>query len=50
MKWYRSATAFISLKWVGEVTSGVTYTIPAFTMITDTEKTIVYTLVGTVPT
>ena len=50
MKWYRSATAFISLKWVGEVISGVTYTIPAFTMITDTEKTIVYTLVGTVPT
>lgn len=49
MKWYRSATAFISLKWVGEVESGVTYTIPAFTMITDTEKTIVYTLVGTVP-
>lgn len=50
MKWYRSASAFISLKWVGETLSGVNYTIPAFTMITDTEKTIVYTLVGTVPT
>jgi len=49
MKWYNSATSLVSLKWIGEVASNVTYPIPPFTMITDEDKTIVYTITGYVP-
>lgn len=49
MKWYRSATAFVSLKWIGEVKDFITCNIPAFTMITDEEKTVVYTITGYIP-
>lgn len=49
MKWYRSATVYMSLKWIGDIVGGVSYTIPAFTMVTDAEKTVVYTLVGSIP-
>lgn len=49
MKWYKSATAYLSLKWIGTLVDGVTYTIPAFTMVTDTEKSVVYTIVGSIP-
>ena len=45
MKWYRGATTNISIKWIGENTSS-TYTIPAFTMVSDYDSSIVYTLVG----
>jgi len=50
MKWYRSASVFVSLKWIGDTADGINYTIPAFTMVTDETKSIVYTLVGYVPT
>lgn len=50
MKWYRSASAYVSLKWIGDTMDGINYTIPAFTMVTDETKSIVYTLVGYVPT
>ena len=50
MKWYTSASTYLSLKWVGEVQQDVTYKIPAFTMVTDDEKTVVYTLTGYLPT
>ena len=49
MRWYRSASVFVSMKWIGDLTDGVSYTIPAFTMITDETKSVVYTLVGYVP-
>lgn len=49
MKWYQSATSFVSLKWIGETVSGVSYPIPPFTMITDDEKTVVYTITGYIP-
>ena len=45
MKWYRGATTNISIKWIGDNTSS-TYTIPAFTMVSDYDSSIVYTLVG----
>lgn len=37
------------MKWIGEIVSGVTYPIPPFTMITDDEKTVVYTITGYIP-
>lgn len=49
MKWYKSATSLVSLKWVGELAANITYPIPPFTMITDENKTIVYTITGYVP-
>ena len=49
MRWYKSASSFISLKWIGDSVENLTYTIPAFTMVTDDNKSVVYTLVGYVP-
>ena len=45
MPWYRSAVTNISLKWIGDE-SLAEYTIPKFTMVSDYETSIVYTLVG----
>lgn len=45
MKWYQSAETEVSLKWIGD-TSSNTYTIPAFTMVSDSDNEILYTLVG----
>lgn len=47
MKWYQAATTNISLNWIAELGSNE-YTIPAFTMVSDYENEVIYTLVGTV--
>lgn len=48
MNWYESAYVPIQLNWVGETTDGViSYTIPKFTAITDSESSHVYSLIGT---
>lgn len=49
MKWYNSASAYVSLKWIGSTLESVTYPIPPFTMITDDEKSVVYTITGYIP-
>lgn len=47
MKWYKSAFADITLKWVGESSVDYSfYTIPAFTMVCDQNKEKIYTLLG----
>lgn len=45
MKWYRGATTNVAIKWKAKTTSGF-YTIPAFTMVTDADSNIVYSLIG----
>ena len=45
MKWYKGATTNISIKWKASNTHS-TYTIPAFTRVSDYDNTIVYTLIG----
>ena len=46
MPWYQSATTSVSFKWIGEALEpGETVTIPAFTMITDSETSKIYTLI-----
>ena len=45
MHWYQSAETDISLKWIDEVNQN-SYTIPPFTMVTDYDNNVVYTLVG----
>lgn len=45
MPWYRSATVDVMFKWVGdELAKGVVATIPKYTMITDAEGSVIYTL------
>lgn len=50
MHWYRSAVTNISLKWVGDNETAeeeaLEYTIPPFTMVTDYDNSVIYTLVG----
>ena len=49
MNWYESAIVPINFTWLGEQTSkDVSYTIPAFTIITDSETSRSYALIGTV--
>jgi hypothetical protein len=45
MKWYQAATTDINLNWIG-TSENTSYTIPAFTMVTDYDSQIVYSLVG----
>lgn len=45
MKWYRGATTNISMKWLGD-NSDFYITLPPFTMVTDADNSITYTLVG----
>lgn len=45
MKWYEGATTNISMKWIGD-NSNFYVTIPAFTMVSDSDNSITYTLVG----
>ena len=46
MPWYRSATTSVSFRWVGEeLTPGETVTIPAFTMLTDSQGSKIFTLI-----
>lgn len=47
MKWYQSASTIVSLKYIGAETSVPSYTIPKFTMVTDTERAIIYSIIGT---
>ena len=47
MHWYKSATTNISLKWVAS-TLDYSYDIPAFTMVSTEDKSVVYTLLGPV--
>lgn len=45
MHWYRSAVTNISMKWIDTI--GIAeYTIPKFTMVSDYDTNIIYTLVG----
>lgn len=50
MKWYRSAGTIASLKYIGNETSVPSYTIPKFTMITDNEREIIYSIIGSTTT
>lgn len=50
MRWYNSATTYVSLKWIGNILEDVYFPIPPFTMITDENKTVVYTITGYTPT
>lgn len=46
MPWYNSATTSVSFKWIGEsLEPGEIVTIPAFTMVTDSDTTKIYTLI-----
>lgn len=47
MKWYQAATTNISLNWIEEL-GNTEYTIPAFTMVSDYENNVIYTLIGPV--
>lgn len=47
MKWYKSASTIVSLKYIGEETDISSYTIPKFTMVTDTEREKIYSIIGT---
>lgn len=47
MNWYESASVPVLLSWVGETNdSSVSYTIPKFTAITDSESSHIYSLIG----
>ena len=49
MPWYQSATTTITFRWLGEsLTPGETVTIPAFTMITNSDTSIIYTIIDEV--
>lgn len=45
MKWYRGATVDVALKWKSTF-GDASYTIPAFTMVSDMDSTTVYSLIG----
>jgi len=45
MHWYRGATTDISLT-MNTKEAGLKYTVPAFTMVSDADKSVVYTLLG----
>lgn len=45
MHWYNSATTTVSIAWSAEASAN-RFTIPAFTMVSDDENSIVYTLLG----
>ena len=49
MDWYKSATVPVYLSWIDadSLGNGDTYTIPKFTMVTDVDNTVVYSLLGT---
>ena len=47
MRWYRGATVKVNLKWIDdEDVSDLSYTIPAFTLVSDADSTVLYTLIG----
>ena len=48
MHWYKAATTNIAITWIGTKNSTTEYTIPAFTMVSDFNNTITYTLIGPV--
>lgn len=50
MKWYQSASTIVSLKYIGNETSVPSYTIPKFTMLTDTEREVIYSIIGATTT
>lgn len=50
MKWYQSAATIASLKYIGNETSVPSFTIPKFTMITDTEREVIYSIIGSTTT
>ena len=45
MHWYIGAATTINMRWVGELDSSKIYTIPKFTMVTDSDGQVVYTIV-----
>ena len=45
MHWAKSATTDVVMQWIGD-SQGKSYTIPAFTMVSDYDGTVVYTLIG----
>ena len=47
MKWYQSASTIASLKYIGNSTTVPSYTIPKFTMLTDKEREVIYSIIGT---
>ena len=48
MHWYKAATTNVSLTWIGNLDYEKEYTIPAFTVVSDFNNTITYTLIGPV--
>lgn len=47
MHWYKSATTVVTVRWIGEQTD-YSISIPEFTMVTDENNNIVYSLLGPV--
>ena len=48
MNWYEAATVPVNITWIGDkLTDEVMYTIPRFTIVTDSEDSLSYTIVGT---
>ena len=47
MKWYQSASTIASLKYVGDDVGVPSFTVPKFTMLTDTEREVIYSIIGT---
>lgn len=46
MHWYKSATTDINIRWTGTIDESKSYTIPAFTMVSDDDTEYIYTLIG----
>lgn len=46
MHWYQGAITDISMAWIGDRDANASYTIPAFSIVTDYNNTISYTLIG----
>ena len=49
MHWYKSATTQVALTWVGDdqyASASGYYIIPSFTMVTDADNSVIYTLIG----
>ena len=50
MHWYLAAEGPISMRWIAETPTGITnYSIPQFTMVTDEDASVVYTIIDDLP-
>lgn len=49
MHWYLASKGEIVLRWIGTKDTSTTYTIPKFTMVSDDESSVVYTIIDEIP-